>query len=385
MFPESDPLHRPEDEHDPTYGEEKPEQEKESVDADASSDDQLLSDPIIDAIYLRRMERLGLTPEQMEKEKKLMKQAQKPRGKWHGHVLFQKTTRRRMKTIDVQRKGGVKDCYEASMIPDQAILAVQAGEVDKAEDLLRKGKGGMLHLFDVRPVRYGRYHKQQTESVAEQLSRQIEEGRKRRKHTPHGKKSPAIYEGSVLTPQSKEDQTVLAWATWTRSLIENVMNRSPQNDESVAEIARLLEKEIALDQGLRIEQPYGDILLFDTLNARVPGAASVLFRRLLPTWKKLGYKRVLLYRHKILQCVEPGGDRRTGKPVGNNDASERFFRGRGMREIGTALSDVYAIREIGDRKIRVASTEGWMMGSIDKMEKLARKIHGREKKKFPRP
>ena len=94
-----------------------------------------------------------------------------------------------------------------------------------------------------------------------------------------------------------------------------------------------------------------------------------------------GYTRNLLFRRKELQIADP--EKAVGEsgavPKGNNDASYRFFTSRRFGEIGTRLSDVYAVRKIPSTHERylVLSTAAYMMGNLTEVLESSKKLrHG---------
>jgi hypothetical protein len=295
---------------------------------------------------------------------------------------------------------GVEDCYEASTIPDAVIIALQKGTSEQLQQLLREegmmGRGGMLHRFKQLSLRRLPLENEvpDGESVFEQLERQLGTAR-RSPSSPGIDRVPSRYQGAILSPKNTR-RPVLAWATWTQSLIKDPRKRTQETDQSVADVVRSIEA-ISLDAGLDrdsyLKQAHRT-LLFDTLNGREKGAASLLWSQLVPRWREIGYSRILLYRHKILQIVNHPFDKAgpgISLPRGNNDESEEFFKLRGLRDIGTHLADYLAVRPILQKRgatktnvkeYYVLSTEGWMYGDLEHVEDASIRADQEARKKF---
>ncbi len=322
---------------------------------------------------------------------------------FHGEGLWKETMLVPLREEHVQGENGVEGCYERSTLPREFIIALQTNTARRVQRELRRSKGqrgGMLHKFHRRPIDWI-HIEHPTESVCEQMIRELRKTDAITSVLETGKEpekiqlgemslSPQIYEGAVLVPQ-KQPHIVLAWADWYRSSVEDVTKRTPSNDEYIYWLLRDIES-INMDEGLQMQElaiRMQHMLNFYTLNGGHPGSASVLFTRLVPYWKHLGYRSILLWRHKLQQVVDPltdgylaGG--RLSNPQGGNDDSHMFFTERGIHDIGTSLSPLLAPRAINDAgdEICVASTREYMFGDLDEVEENCNEIDATKRAEY---
>ena len=309
-----------------------------------------------------------------------------------------------MLVADVTGEDGVEGCYNRSLISAEVIRAIRDGTFDALQSVMqRQGQKvtGMLHEFRRAPVRVDGPRATEL-SVCEQMLRDVQQGIELRtgmRGMPSA--TEAVYRGAVLVPKPDKKELlpqvewkqrkVLAWATWTESMIPQAELRTYQSDRSVRQVRDVL-RGISFDQGIpskALKQSSGKILLLDTLNAHPEalGAASVLFAQLCPEWERRGYEWILLYRHKILEVMR----KKSGElhlPQWHNEASRQFFHQRGLRDVGTRLSPVLAERDIlfetGDEKetVRVRSTEGWMLGQLSTVQRASTAIDAHYREQF---
>ena len=289
---------------------------------------------------------------------------------------------------------------EEAMLEDEIDMRREhAKTIADSDVLLRKG-GGYLNHFRVRPIARpaeGRTVPMKdawvtVESVCEQMTRQLREAIEGPSVVKGVQQS--IYEGAVLVPNSAPDK-VLAWATWTRSRNPDMASRTEDNDAAVREVADTY-RSMSLLGGWdldRFVEKANQTLLFDTIYGRA-GSASVLWSQLisptadLPGWRNLGYRRVILYRHNAMQVLLPGEQiGQYGNVDGTNDASDRFFKDRGMRYIGDCLSPFYALRTVkeeADKKTDylVLSNFGWMWEAFERIEAESKARDAEERKRF---
>ena len=305
-----------------------------------------------------------------------------PRAIWRGKKLWQETIVRDLRIEDVDGELGIEACYEASLMPDDFLLSLN-GPTAIDPQLPGCERGGMLHHFRVQPI--SRHDlTAQCQTVREEIMSKLAAASRR--PVQRNGRWLGIYEGKVLVPKS--GGPVLAWATWTRSALNRPAKRTYANDEALADLVDTINS-IRLFDGMNPSDYLVDAsktLLFDTVNGVVPGAASILFAKLTRPWMKQGYTRILLYRHKILQLAQAGLHLGAGivVPRGNNEQSEKFFKSRGIHDIGTLLSNVYAVRQNPKTKgvYLVLSTLAYMLGELAEVDALSKKLNDERFERF---
>lgn len=327
-------------------------------------------------------------------------------GAWTGSRLWNETQMTRMLEADIEGDEGVEGCYERSLISAEAIRAIRAGTFTELQSLIQstgQKVTGMLHEFRRPPIKV-EDPKTMEKSVCQQMHEDIAAGIRRRtgEDDTNDKAVKPVYRGAVLVPRTRvhsllppehdQQRKVLAWATWTESVLTSAEQRTYQKDRSVRQVRDTLNT-IRFDQGIKVDallKSSGRVLLLDTINAHpeAPGAASVLFAQLVPLWARMDYEWILLYRHKILEVMQKK-DGAFRLPQWHNEASRQFFHQRGFRDIGTRLSPIYAERDIPtdeagkeQETVRVRSTEGWMLGQLPDIRRLVKEIDERYRSQF---
>lgn len=215
-------------------------------------------------------------------------------------------------------------------------------------------------------------------------------------------KSPSLYKGAVLV-HNEHPEVVLAYADWYESCRTELGMRNREDDWYVSDFARKIEEIEITDPEDRkhIAGELSETLNFYSICGRTRGAASILFSRLIPEWKKKGYKSSILWRNgqlklggAIAKCSK-GGDwklvRGHQPSQGNNQSSRRFFETMGYRDIGSEVSD-----SIARRNITVPTEEGgevdtdmfiqpvclYMQGDLDVAEDECQKLNGSRYKSY---
>lgn len=250
-----------------------------------------------------------------------------------------------MTSDDLDRPGGVGEAYQTALISQEAIDALA-----EARPFDARAYSGMLNDFwTAGRSRQGAI----TPSIADEMRVGLTRA------------GPGYaYRGQLLS-EDQVPRRILAFATYWESVERDALVRRSDADGYVTAVRTVLGS-LRWDAGLNAEEfieNAADMLLFDTIFGP-NGNAVRLVPYLAPRWQAAGYRWVLLYRHKVLSVPSHRGSSTCCHlvPCGNNDRSEWFLRQYGgFRDIGTRLSDRYAVR--GEHL--VLATEGWMIAEIE--------------------
>ncbi|MDP7247731.1 MAG: hypothetical protein QF741_03855 [Candidatus Peribacteraceae bacterium] len=316
-------------------------------------------------------------------------------------------------TVDHLRmkSGGVKDCYEASMVPidviiDMAKAACEQVEQEAPTTLIAENynwpfgrSGGMLNPFDAIP-RSWILSKNPPISIEammeEELKRaaQLKTAGSPQKHKRAGWLGKddgrygnddlydSVYEGEVLMMEGK----VVAWFTWWRSQFKDALDerRNADEDWSVADVHAMFDKRykdseskkyVRLNDGENVDnyqKAAPRILRTDTANALpgYPGAAGyILDKSILRLMEEYGYDMAHAWRIANMEVFQEKAD--IGKRIssfGENDLSESLLRKRKFDPKGTRLSDglaVYNVQVDSDsspKEVQVLAREEHLIG-----------------------
>jgi hypothetical protein len=257
---------------------------------------------------------------------------------------------------DIDRPGGIGDCYRRSVIQDLAVQALAEGTPASAEAYF-----GLAHLFDEPDL-------SRTDptiivpSVGEQMRLDVS-----------GRGSPFHYRGKTFC--QREAGRSECFATWWESAVADPVLRRHDRDGYVSAVKRPLTSlswaEDA-DPELHLAQA-ADTVLFDTICG--PEHAVRLIHAAAVEWNARRYSRVLAYYHSALHCVPREGPIRPEVGSrGGNARSGNFLRKLGFRDIGWRLGDTFAVRG----RFLVLPTEAWMAAEVDQLvaatQRFARRV-----------
>ncbi len=296
------------------------------------------------------------------------------KSRWYGRELWDNTKLDRMEYEDIPLVG---DVYMRALIPVE-FFDVMSNPRNEAKiiKMIVDQRGGMLNRFAQKPFSLKRHR--EYPSVEEELQTRIPEGFGRQRNKGVRESS---YRGQLLVSQDDQKE-VLAWGTSTLSN-RSMRNRTPENDDAVSEVEHVLNK-IRLEAGLKLKnlplmKESSRVMLIDTIQGRVKGAADLLLQDLCEQAEDNGYKHMLLWRNKRLNVLDKDGHMLTEADLGNNEQSYRFFSERGFREFGTQLSPFAAIRgqeagENTDKTYYVQPVRAYMFAKVKTVKKRIEEI-----------
>ena len=350
------------------------------------------------------------------------------RNEWKGPKLWSETEVVRLQMHHLLGEERVEGCYDRSLIPYEVLETLK--EEDAYEPLLRQWVdvtgmgGGMLlgfrdeYLVPKKPkgdtleyansvyaemcsgieltracydalgiddhAKFVQVEPMDLVEARDQLQQVCEAQSK------PGFSAPCIYEGAVLAPKG-DNETVLAYATWVRSLFRDLQHREEQADASVS-MAQEEIKGITFSnpnkKGFHLDQAV-DTLMFDTLNGRVPGAAAYLFNQLAQRWSQMRYNNLMLWRSGDLELVDVDDELRitstaeTYTSQGNNLHSRGFFEKMGLDNVGNSTPGDVAIRYGPDgAKVYILRTRTHMCARLDKVIKHSNQVVARQRSRF---